>query len=487
MRVAKSLSLDVVNESHKQTFFDQQMRKRLWLTICLMDLQASFSEGSMPLISPDEVASSLPLLRNINDTDFNWSTIDDVPHKEGLTDTTFSLVTYYAQLGGRIAKPIHDEKKCTTIIEDSTPGSSFRPQPSWTSWTPDSATRQQRAKDFEERALNLLHFCDPESSSYAWFTWHGTQCLISATRLLAMHPILRPDNNSRNQNTASNEQSGLPPPWPSTPELQQLKHDVLRLALNVLDKARMIQTDPRSEGFQWYITVPWHAFAVALVECYTCTDTSLLKRAYPLLESTYSYCVKLALQEKSKNSLRKLLMRTRVRIEIVLREDAANNNNNNTTSSWTTTTMTDQIAPTTTTGMTTMTNYDGHPSCFPANPVPSVASFPTTHQIRTPLPSSTSLGVDNLGAHPSPSWGTSTLGMTPSSPGFESTSQLPCLEWDNNPLFATGGVEQCVDMDKNDSGCTPDALPSGYPDILDLLDEVFSDLPFGTLPHPDMI
>ena len=100
VRIAKGLSLNV--NSEKETFFYRQMRRRLWLTICLMDLQSSFGQASQPLIPLEESTSCFQLPAHINDKDYGIDTNYEIDDKEGLTDTTFSMMTYKLQLMGRL-------------------------------------------------------------------------------------------------------------------------------------------------------------------------------------------------------------------------------------------------------------------------------------------------------------------------------------------------------------------------------------------------
>lgn len=229
------------------------MSRRLWLTVCLLDLKASLKQASEPIINPNEAASTFSLPKNLNDSDFDPSTTHEVPEREELTDTTFALVTYHLQLAGRAlnfdAGVSVDGKQ----------------------------TRQNHAQQFEHNALRLLHFCDPESSLFAWFTWHGTQCLVSGARLSSLRPLKRPQVQSTN------------PPGPSAyshPSESSTK--VLRLTLKVLEKAQLMHTDPRGEGFRWYVTIPWHAVATAVTESMACGDEGLVRLAWPIIEASYT-------------------------------------------------------------------------------------------------------------------------------------------------------------------------------------------------------
>ncbi|KAF7597157.1 hypothetical protein BBP40_009496 [Aspergillus hancockii] len=253
VRLAKALELST---NRDETIFSQQTRRRLWLTICLMDLQASFSQATEPLISADEATSTFFPPQHINDSDFDPATAHDLLDREGLSDTTFALVSYHVQLAGRVL--------------NFGAAASER----------DRVTRQEHAKQFEQNALRLLHFCDPESSPFAWFTWHGTQCLVSGARLSALRPLQRPQPSQNSTNSQ-------PLPSPSPRAEEDNTEQLLRLALNVLEKAQLIHTDPRGEGFRWYVTIPWHALAIAIGECSACPDVALTRRAWPIIEGSY--------------------------------------------------------------------------------------------------------------------------------------------------------------------------------------------------------
>ena len=230
VRLAKSMCvhIDPDNEGPwTETFFEQQCRRRLWLTICLLDLQASLAQASEPLISYDEVLPALSGIRHINDADMSPSTVQSVPDREGLTDTTFALVTYHAQSSGRLLN-------FAALNAEGRPGNFDQ---SAMIRNPDQQLRQQQSRHFENRALELLHFCDPERSQYAWFVWHGVQCLVHSMRLSALRPLRRGSQNSYE--------------IPAIPRQPSSDAELLQLAMRVLEKASLMHQDSRGEGFRW--------------------------------------------------------------------------------------------------------------------------------------------------------------------------------------------------------------------------------------------
>ncbi|KAK1765002.1 fungal-specific transcription factor domain-containing protein [Phialemonium atrogriseum] len=258
VRIAKALSLylDPEQVGRHETFFAQQMRKRLWLTICLMDVQASFGLASQPLIALKEAMTSSEPPSHINDSDFDLTTTHPIPDREGLTDTTFAIITYKLQLLGRLTNFGADEEKSCCCSGDGAES--------------DMAARQQHVQRFEQQVLQLLHLCDPESSPYAWFTLHSAQCFAAGARACVLRPLQRLREGAR------------PPPARVGGDTE-----LLQLGARVLEKAMLVHTDPRGEGFRWYVTIPWHALAITVAECYICADAELVRRVWPTVETSY--------------------------------------------------------------------------------------------------------------------------------------------------------------------------------------------------------
>ncbi|KAH8882003.1 hypothetical protein GQ53DRAFT_886358 [Thozetella sp. PMI_491] len=275
VRVAKALSLHLDPEitGRPETFFAQEMRRRLWLTICLLDVQASFGQTSQPLISTEEAIASAKLPSHINDADFDLTTTEPVLDREGITDTTYAIVKYKLQLFGRITN--------------------F-----------DMDLRLRHARQFEDEVLRLLHFCDPESSDYAWFTFHGAQCFVAGARAIVLRPLQRLREGSE------------PPP----PRVQG-DTELLRLSAKVLEKAILMHTDPRGEAFRWEVTIQWHALAIALAECYICPDLDLVRRVWPVVAASYEHhqaAIAGPKGRKLRGPLAKLMARAREKLMPVL-------------------------------------------------------------------------------------------------------------------------------------------------------------------------
>ncbi|KAF7557624.1 hypothetical protein G7Z17_g569 [Cylindrodendrum hubeiense] len=226
-----------------------------------MDLQASFGQASKPLTDSEEGGCAPSLPAHVNDSDFGPATKDAVPDREGLTDMTFSLITYHAMPSGRLVISALQKKTASGVGGDDSGVMAASPS---ASNALDTDLHMQYLQRFEQQAFTLLRFCDPESSPYSWFTWHNTQCFVAATRLSALRPL----------------QAASPPRMQDHTEL-------LRLTLTVLENTRLVHTDPRGEGFRWWVNIPWHALAIAFAECYAYEDKALVRQVWPLVEASY--------------------------------------------------------------------------------------------------------------------------------------------------------------------------------------------------------
>ena len=135
-----------------------------------------------------------------------------------------------------------------------------------------AAERHELSREVQQQVFTLLHYCDLESSPYAWFTWHSTQSIVSAIRLSELLPF-RCSQAGRYTSLASPRLEG--------------DSSLLPWSFQNLEKAHLICTDPRGSGFRWYITIPCLALSTAIGECNTCSDVETVRRAWPIIEASY--------------------------------------------------------------------------------------------------------------------------------------------------------------------------------------------------------
>lgn len=260
------------------------MRRRLWYTICLLDVHSSFDRASEPLIGPKSVHPRLPL--SINDSEFGPDSEDGFSDREGLTDMTLALLLYHAQATG----------KALSFQEDLAPSSTQ-------AMSKTMSPRQQLVEQFDLDRRELLHYCDPNSSSYAWCIFNGSLATLAAMQL----SLRRPMNHNGRRSTAMDTDPT----------------NVLRLAATVLERDIIMRSDSRGEPFRWFGVVHWHPLAVAIAECYACDNVALLRHVWPMIETSFEYNGKVIAEYRQGmlwKPLEKLMLKTRLRVNVLLEQ-----------------------------------------------------------------------------------------------------------------------------------------------------------------------
>lgn len=284
VRLAIALGLNMDSSHSSESFFEQQMRRRLWYTICVLDVHSSFDRGSEPVIAHKSMHPRLPL--NINDSDFGPDSEDCFTDREGLTDMTKALVQYHAQATG----------KALAVQADSTPSSAQ-------AMSRTMSPRTRLVEQFELHTRKLLWNCDQTSSPYAWSTVNGSLAALATMQLSLRRPM------------HLNGRRGIPMDTDPT--------NILRLATTVLERDIIMRSDSRGEPFRWFGVVHWHPLAVAMAECYVCDNVAVLRHVWPTIETSFEYIGKVLAEYRQGmlwKPLERLMLRTRSRIHALLEQ-----------------------------------------------------------------------------------------------------------------------------------------------------------------------
>ena len=92
IRIAQSLGIHRDGSRLGLSFFESEMRRRIWWQICILDVRTAENHGSNPSVAHQGLDTALPL--NINDDDLDPSSSTVPSQVEGITDMTLSLVRY---------------------------------------------------------------------------------------------------------------------------------------------------------------------------------------------------------------------------------------------------------------------------------------------------------------------------------------------------------------------------------------------------------
>lgn len=246
LRVGQALCLHMAVPPFRVSPFEQQLRRRTWQAIGVLDLAAALDRAFEPMMQSAWLDHVLPA--NINDEDI-WHGMD-VPfktHPEGtFTDMTQTSIIAAAQ---SVARSIG----FTDFIEPT---------------VRSSQKRQEVLANFRKTANTLLAGCRPEISSYHLYVSRLALTIFGWLQLGCVRPIQRGRN-------------WIPPPVPG---------DVLlSLAADNLQKIMETARDPAMRPWIWFgsMWVPWHGLAVALAELCVCKDPVTFKRYWPVVEQVY--------------------------------------------------------------------------------------------------------------------------------------------------------------------------------------------------------
>lgn len=246
LRVGQALCLHMRDPPFEVNPFEQELRRRCWQCIGLLDFSASLDRASEPMMQSAWLDSHPP--SNINDENiwFNMNVPIQEPPEGSFTDLTLTLIIAAAQSVARMIA-------YTDFIELA---------------VKEMSLRQQMLLDFQHKVTKLLSRCRPESSPFQLYTKRTATTIYGWLQLGSLRPISR----SRNFTPPAVQGDAL-----------------LSLAVDNLAKVQESYSDPSTAQWMWFgsLWVPWHGLAVALAELCVCKDPEAMSRHWPVLEQVY--------------------------------------------------------------------------------------------------------------------------------------------------------------------------------------------------------
>ncbi|RAK97723.1 Zn(II)2Cys6 transcription factor [Aspergillus ibericus CBS 121593] len=244
LRIGQALSLHLPDPPFHVRPFERELRRRLWIAIGFLDVQASMDRASEPMMQASWLESHPPA--NVNDIDLSPNMEANPVDSPGFTDMTFTMMMHKSQYVAR-----------------SLNFSDFM-EPSITTL----AIRQQLVLEFKQSVTKLLHHSNPDHIPLHWLTRAIAECTHASLQLITLRPLQRAPN--------------FTPPHVRGDRL-------LEFAVNVLILSRRLRSDPRFATYQWFEFAfpPWHCLAVALAELCVCDDQSVMERFWDPIEDTF--------------------------------------------------------------------------------------------------------------------------------------------------------------------------------------------------------
>ncbi|PWY94983.1 hypothetical protein BO94DRAFT_507818 [Aspergillus sclerotioniger CBS 115572] len=240
LRIAQALSLHDPNPPFPMKAFEREMRRRLWHAIGWLDIQASLSSASEPMMQTSWLRFQ-PFL-DLNDDEFSADLEIQVSTGRKISETSLFHVLSYAQ----------ETTRYLTI-----PNS-----------TRSTNARRQQTLTFKKRTDELLVGIQPDKNNFHWYLKELAHSIEVFLQLLAVRP---PQKNPVFE------------PCPVT------NVRTLRLAVEALDSRRRVYSSAKTQQWRWIhpLFFPWQALAVALAEVQVCDDIRLVESIWPLIEQTY--------------------------------------------------------------------------------------------------------------------------------------------------------------------------------------------------------
>lgn len=214
-KIAQRLKLHVDDSSKGQSFLNRELHRRLWWQLLLLE---ELPEDQLVGLNPTQIDFDTRMPLNLNDSDIDSSTIEEVKERRGLTEMTFSLILYeMANLG----RQIQEEKR-----------QSVRNQGEYQILAKNAERRVLRSKARVES--QILQYCPPEHP-FSWFAANVAN-IIMAKRWLSIY--LSPFRLFIMQ--------------PLSPEI---KSRSLVTSVQLLENSRRLQRDAKVARWKWLTDV----------------------------------------------------------------------------------------------------------------------------------------------------------------------------------------------------------------------------------------
>ncbi|KAB8279102.1 hypothetical protein BDV30DRAFT_222317 [Aspergillus minisclerotigenes] len=243
LRIAQALSLHDPSPPFPVKPFEKEMRRRLWHAIGLLDIQASLSSASEPMIK--STWFRFEPFRDMEDDEFSTDLEIQISPRRNVAETAMFHVLSYAQ---ETARQLNI-----------------------------SNSRQQLIISFKTRTDELFVGCQTDQNNLNCYAKELAHSIAIFLHLLALRPVEASSSSGDSQNTNVN---------------------LLRLAVEALDSRCRVYSSARTEPWRWIAPLffPWQALATSLAEIIVCDDLHFVRSVWPLIEQSYESFITLGIE-----------------------------------------------------------------------------------------------------------------------------------------------------------------------------------------------
>ncbi|KAJ5538140.1 hypothetical protein N7494_007619 [Penicillium frequentans] len=243
MALALGLQRDGSNFGYLSPF-EIEMRRRVWWSLCMIDVRASEDQGTDYTIALGSFDTKMPL--NINSVDISPESKEMPPEHEGLTEMSLTRVNFGI---------VDVSKQMVTQISKST-----------------SLEEQSRFLDeiFQRLQVGFLQYhSNSESNIMYWTSVATTRLVIGKMTLLVFVPVL----------------FGSPTETLS----EEIRNKLLVAAIEVAEYNHALNSEPACRQWRWVFQTytHWHAIVYILLEISRRAWSPIVERAWVALHSIW--------------------------------------------------------------------------------------------------------------------------------------------------------------------------------------------------------
>ena len=251
IRIAHALDLHRDDSFASLSPFNTEMRRRLWWQIIILDGRAAEDRGSDPMITDQSYNTMMP--SNVNDEDIDPEKTQEIVSREGYTEMTFCLICHEVSVTIRRLNYVPPGLSSATAAD----------------LLPNREEKERLVNDCHERLENkYLRHCDT-SVPLSWATNMVTRMIMARMWLIVHKPLQRQEGEMSPRNP--NDES------------------VLSTATEVIEYARILETEPCAEKWRWFFSTwhQWYALAMALAELCNHPHGPVADRAWKAVDRVF--------------------------------------------------------------------------------------------------------------------------------------------------------------------------------------------------------
>lgn len=245
IRMAQALGMhrDGSNFTHLSPY-QVEMRRRVWWSICMLDTRSSADQGTDLTILDDSFDTKFPT--NLNDGDLDTGKTENLVEREGLTDTTFTLVS---------CAMCEIERRMMSLQKGGAP--TLEEQSSLLT------------EVFDRLDRTYLQYANPAGNVPYWMCVTICRLLVAKLTLLIYLPALFSS--------------------PSNHFSEEVQHKLLVAAIEVAEYNHALNSEEKAKRWRWIFQTytHWHSIVYLLICAARNAWSPMMERAWVALRSVW--------------------------------------------------------------------------------------------------------------------------------------------------------------------------------------------------------